>query len=141
MVTNDERRRVAAALRECLDGKVCLHNWRKTILETVAEAVGMTAEDGPTAQDFCDRLADLIDPDTATGQTRGKTKSQDISPSVSLCDREALLALAEKAEKNAWYFALDHDEDELRDRLIEAAEDFSDVVRRIRDACGVTGDA
>ena len=51
-------------------------------------------------------------------------------------DRDALLALAEEAEKNAWYFALDHDEDELRDRLDEAAEDFSDMARRIREACG-----
>lgn len=52
------------------------------------------------------------------------------------CDRDALLELAEEAKKNAWYFALDHDEDELRDRLAEAAEDFSDMARRIREACG-----
>ena len=53
-------------------------------------------------------------------------------------DRDALLGLTEEAEKSAWYFALDHDEDELRDRLTEAAEDFSDMARRIREACGVT---
>ena len=56
------------------------------------------------------------------------------------CDREALLAEAKEAEKSAWYFALDHDEDELRDRLTEAAEEFSDVARRIREACGEVGE-
>ena len=52
-------------------------------------------------------------------------------------DRDALLAESKEAEKCAWYFALDHDEDELRDRLTEAAEDFSDMARSIREALGV----
>lgn len=51
-------------------------------------------------------------------------------------DVGALLALAEEAKKCAWYFGLNHDNDELKDRLEEAAADFSDFARRIREACG-----
>lgn len=71
-----------------------------------------------------------VEPDTTTDTTK--------TPEVTTkCDREALLALAEEAKKNAWYYALDHPEDELRDRLAEAEEDFSDMARRIREALGV----
>ena len=54
-------------------------------------------------------------------------------------DAESLLALAEEAKKCAWYFGLNHDNDELKDRLEEAAADFSDFARRIREACGEVG--
>lgn len=125
MVTDDERRRAAAALRECLDGRVCLHNWWETLLETVAEAVGMTADDNPTAQDLCDRLADLIDPDT--------TKSQTIGLSSSLCDRDALLGLADRLDIVG---AIDADCE-----IVVSAETFLWFARRIRKACGVSCDA
>lgn len=75
-------------------------------------------------------LADLIDPDCEEGR-------YSVARTVRPVDREALLALVDEADKNAWYFVLDHDEDELRDRLDEAAEDFSEMARRIREACGV----
>lgn len=114
--------------------------------------------DDETRRRMSDRLADLIDPES--GQNRDTVPKE--SPAVQIapecvcdatatrdtslscrdtvaCDREALLAEAKEAEKSAWYFALDHDEDELRDRLTEAAEEFSDVARRIREACGEVG--
>lgn len=113
MATDDERRLVASRLRMPDErdavGFDCL----------LAESV-RGHEFCETPCDECHRrlaaeLADLIEPS---------------------CYREALLAEAEGAERSAWYFALDHDEDELRDRLVEAAEDFSDMARRIREACG-----
>lgn len=137
MVTDDERRRAAAALRECLDGRVCLHNWRKTLLETVAEAVGMTAGDNPTAQDLCDRLADLIDPGTATDQTSDKTKSQDISLSVSLCDREELLALADEMDRDG---RTQRERQKAGERWFIDGLDVQMYARRIREACGVVVD-
>ena len=87
VATNDECRRAAAALRGCLDGKECWGNWWKMLLESVAEAVGMTADDNPTAQDFCNRLADLIDPGENHFADAGK-----------MVDRAALLALADELD-------------------------------------------
>lgn len=98
---------------------------------TIIHAIGLpdtSREDGGAA--LYSLLADLIDPDCEEGR-------YSVARTVRPVDREALLALAEEAKKNAWYFALDHDEDELRDRLAEVAEDFSDMVRSIREACGV----
>ena len=122
-MTDDERREVAARLRGIdamrIDRRCGPVSSELVTLAAVDEVVGSRVE-GYTfsATRFRDRLIDLIEPG---------------------CDREALLALAEEAEKNAWYFALDHDEDELRYRLAEAAEDFSDMARRIREACGEVG--
>lgn len=52
-------------------------------------------------------------------------------------DRDALLEEVKELEKCAYYFDLDFDEDEpLRDRLKEAAEDFAGCASRIREALG-----
>ena len=118
-VTDDERRNVAARLRH--EARTCIHS----VLISPDDAL---------------RLADLIDPGES-GQNLDTNRDSVQKESLAVqkapeCDREALLAEAKEAEKSAWYFALDHDEDELRDRLTEAAEEFSDMARRIREACG-----
>ena len=120
MATDDERREVAAWLR-------CAAEQGQPYTEpTLACFIGADLVDIWTC------LADLIDPDCDEGRYEGVHTARPV-------EREALLAEAKEAEKSAWYFALDHDENELRDRLAEAAEDFSDMARRIREACGEVG--
>lgn len=123
MATDDDRRRVAERLREYAswDEEGCLTDcaeWGESVLDLL--------NCGDTDRETYAALADLIDPGDTSPSCRDTVA----------CDREALLALVEEAEKSAWYFALDHGEDELRDRLTEAAEEFSDMARRIREACG-----
>ena len=135
MVTDDERREVASALRTCTptisykssDGGGWAH------LCDIAIAVGLTREKDPSAWELAQRLADLIEPES--GQNRDSVQIR--VQKGPECDREALLALADELEKCAWYFGLDFDADEpLRDRLKEASEDFAGCARRIREACG-----
>lgn len=148
-VTNDERRRVAKALREyasfdCEDEgeEECLvdcADWGERVLNLLGC--------GDTEGENYAYLADLIDPDT----TADTTKSQTISLSSSLCDhvvsagssevtpkysevtpkcdRDALLALAEEC-------------DEMRDDGCSIGSyELYRIARRIREACGVTSDA
>ena len=115
MVTDDERREVAERLR------CAAEQGQPYTQPTLACFVGAGCADIWT------RLADLIEP---------APKCSEATPK---CDRDALLGLARWAKSNAWYFALDHPEDELRDRLTEAAEYFSEVERSIREACGEAG--
>ena len=144
MATDDERREVAERLRG-LNGNV---SHVRRVYE--AEGLSVFCDDQADYYQICDAvagylpaehmhpcdyeelhdcLADLIDPDTTTDTTK--------SPELTTkCDRDALLGLARWAKSNAWYFALDHPEDELRNRLTEAAEYFSEVERSIREACG-----
>ena len=120
MPTDDDRREVAAKLREdtrryLLEGRFC----NPEMGHRLAKAIGCRYFGaGPQISDLFPRLADLIEPS---------------------CDREALLEEAKELEKCAWYFGLDFDADEpLRDRLKEASEDFAGCARRIREALGVT---
>lgn len=95
VVTDDERRRVAAALRradaERLDrvyGNDPSH--APLTLGLVAEAAGLHyAPYEVTAVEVRNRLADLIDPGDMSQGRRD----------IVACDREALLALADKARK------------------------------------------
>ena len=136
MTTDDERRRVAAELRKCRGGwssDECYY----AILHAL-DLPDTSREDGGHA--LYAALADLIDPgESVPGEVCEIEGTGEGEPLPPIVDREALLAEAKEAEKIAWYFALDHDENELRDRLAEAAEDFSDMARRIREACGEVG--
>lgn len=97
MVTDDERRRVAAALREyasfdCEDEgeEECLvdcADWGERVLNLLGC--------GDTEGECYAALADLIEPDTTSDMTK-------TSEDMTKCDREALLALADEmdAEKN-----------------------------------------
>ena len=131
MATDDERRELAERLRSANEHSCSPDCELRYALDGSYECTG----NGCTGchRDAFDRLADLIDTDCEEGRYEGVRTARPV-------DREALLAEAKEAEKSAWYFALDHDENELRDRLAEAAEDFSDMARRIREACGEARD-
>ena len=127
MITDEERREIAAKLREVNPYR----NQSYTVpynrytpaseyLSELAGALGYSPENDVSRLEFQSRLADLIEPS---------------------CDRDALLTEVKELEKCAWYFGLDFDEDEpLRDRLKEASEDFAGCARRIREALGVSDD-
>lgn len=142
MATNDERRRVAAELREyasfgceCEDEEelsVDCADWGERVLNLL----GCGDDEGECYA----ALADLIEPPLQCPHYHSDRHYCSVHEDMALIDRDALLDEAKEAEKCAWYFALDHDEDELRDRLTEAAEDFSGMARRIREACGVARD-
>lgn len=91
MATDDERREVAKRLRRL----------------NAPSLIALMSILGVGGRDMCARLADLIEPDTASDTTK--------------CDREALLALADEM-------------DELCGPWHDCGEHYA---RRIREACGV----
>ena len=116
MATDDERRRVAAALR-AYDGKGADAD---TIGEVMAIIIGAGDFEGWSWREVFDRLADLIDPDCEEGRYDGLR-------TVRPVDREALLALADEMERRAPYALHGGWRDSLRD-----------YARRIREALGVS---
>lgn len=106
MPTNDERRRVAAALREKLS-----EGSPYSIYESVCYALGKTENEGNW--DVIARLADLIDPGENHFADAGK-----------MVDREALLALADKMQGQQY---MREDARFLR---------WDEAARRIREALG-----
>ena len=158
MVTDDERREVAESLRYAADYPGFPVRYMEQFIEVLREIIFSDVCSGADYREMFQRLAGLIDLGES-GHESGQNldavpmKSPAVQKAPETCEhwldgecyalrtarpveREALLAEAKEAEKSAWYFALDHDENELRDRLAEAAEDFSDMARRIREACG-----
>lgn len=135
MVTDDERREVAARLRDANHHSCSPDCELRYALDDCYDCIGNGC--AGCHRDAFDRLADLIDPDVSPTRHRhvgGKKTSQ----TPSQCDRDALLALADELDRCAWYFGLDFDADEpLRDRLKEASEDFAGRANRIREALGV----
>lgn len=108
---------------------------------TICDA-SATHTDASATRDTSLSRRDTVACESGQNQDTNQDTVQIESPAVPKapeCDREALLALASWAKSNAWYFALDHPEDELRDRLTEAAEYFSEVDSTIREACGEVG--
>lgn len=125
MATDDERRRVAAALRKANvytlqgrgdDGSVT--KWSVALMSELAEAVGLRDNNGI---EVFDRLADLIEPGDMSHGCRDTVA----------CDRDALLALADEMDK--WALTCDH-----YDRRVSPL-DVTRYARRIRKACGVVG--
>ena len=145
MVTDNERREVARRLREirpCKSGHI---EWWRT-----AQALGLKEPAGwfgweKFEPDSVNHLADLIEPsepkvkcvaDVKVDGERLEELVHDAAVELTGIDRDALLALADEMEKCAWYFGLKHDEDDLRDRLEEASEDFDGASKAIREAVG-----
>lgn len=123
MVTDDERRRVAAELREMSDwdDEVDCTDFGKRVVNLLWRVRGCDGTEGA----FYAALADLIEP-TPT--------SSDTAPT---CDREALLALAEEMEE---FGNLPVKHPGIR---VLHNDDFSrelGYARRIREACGATAD-
>ena len=115
MATDDDRRRVAERLREYAswDEEGCLTDcaeWGESVLDLL--------NCGDTDRETYAALADLIDPGDTSPSCRDTVA----------CDREALLALADKIDHHA----------DLRKRLDMDIETM--VARawaqRIREACG-----
>ena len=124
MITDDERREVARRLRKCTPPTSYRQSqgggWAH--LCDMALAVGFKREDNPTAWEFAQRLADLIEPTrTCSEPTR----------TYEPCDRDALFVLADELEEDARWEVQSPGVDNCAWRL-------KDVCDRIREALGVT---
>lgn len=114
MATDDERRRVAAALRG-------MHDY-ETPIPIIRTCLGLRPGmlmDGETRRRMSDRLADLIEPS---------------------CDREALLALAVNLDARAAELLKVNDLDQSRQRRSARqahAMDLMAACSRVREALGV----
>ena len=139
MISDDDRREVARRLREIEPSKGGYVVWWK-----IAKALKLKQLDGwfgweKFDPDSAKRLADLIEP-SESGQNRDRNQDtvQKESPAVQMapeCDREALLALADKV-------VADTEEDVRSEDLVsawQAGEALRDVASKIREACGEEG--
>ena len=111
MITDDERRRVAERLREKLS-----EGSPYSVYESVCYALGKTEHEGNW--DVIVRLADLIDPGDASHNCRD----------TAACDREALLALADKLDSLGL--------NGFSSGWSSSAVNVGSFARRIREACG-----
>ena len=135
MITDEERREIAAKLRKVNPYR----NQSYTVpynrytpaaeyLSELAGALGYSPENDVSRLEFQSRLADLIEP-SESGQNRDRNQDtvQKESPGVQMaceCDREALLALADEC-------------DMMRDDgLPIGSYEIYRIARRIREACG-----
>ena len=117
MPTDDERREVAARLRE-----LHLGGGSKDLIElTLSDATGAWRESGMSWDFITERLADLIDPDCEEGRYEGLR-------TVRPVDRDALLALADEMQRDLDECASDH----------EIAGNLQSQIDRIRDALGAS---
>ena len=126
VATDDERRRVAAALREyasfdceCEDDEDCLvdcADWGERVINLL--------DCGDTECECYAALADLIDPDTTSDTAKRE-------PDTTKCDREALLALTGELDRSlSWC-----EPDEHGFVLVSVGR-LRGVARRIRELCG-----
>ena len=141
-MTNDtERREVARRLRECTPPA----NYRQSQgggwahLCDMALAVGFKREDNPTAWEFAQRLADLIEPSepkvkcVAEVKVDGEQLEKLVHEAVveyAGVDRDALLRLADELEEDACW-----EVQTLGDT--SGAWRLKDACDRIREALGV----
>ena len=154
MATDDERRRVAAELRESIPDR----NFSKgekgwsVLYFTLFGHYMPIQRSAMTYREVASRLADLIEPDTTTYTTKTSEdttkapKSSDATPNsrqncgteealtsrVPQCDRDALLALADEMLSTSIEIS---SVDSIRP--LEAAYLIQGYARRIREACGV----
>ena len=139
-ITNDDRRRVAGKIRridaERLDstyGGDCL--CMILTLGYIADAVGLHyAPYEFSSVELRGRLADLIDPSRDASATHTDA-SATVTDTSATCDRDALLALADELQGYADGAA------SAEGFPYVNAGDLWAYADRIREACGVTGDA
>lgn len=121
MATDDERRRVAAALRWLRDSD--LPPWAGYTYEVVMGYMPKVGEGSvyqeSTYKEYVARLADLIEPGDMSHGCRDTVA----------CDRDALLALADEMDK--WALTCDH-----YDRRVSPL-DVTRYARRVREALEV----
>lgn len=155
MITNDERRRIAAKLRACA-------GMEYIDVEKLCEAIGCTdsfrGADGAAA--VWNRLADLIGPDA----TSAMTKAQKFSLFAGLCNRDVLQVTYSRStggldgraymvkvrhRDNGWerdFYAVDceallalardMEDDAVVCPYYDAADHIMVYALRIREACG-----
>ena len=154
MATDDERRRVAEALRG-------MHDY-ETAIPIVRTCLGLRRGeimDPEVRRRMSDRIADLIDPDTTSDTTKtaedttktaeDTTKAPNSRPNcgtrkasasqVPKCDREALLALARWLDARATDLLKTNSIDHSRRRTSARREHAMDLMTAcglIREACG-----
>ena len=135
MATDDERREVARRLREYVD--LPDDWWQETCAEFYVEKCVFGNVDRHSEAELFTRLADLIEP-SESGQNLDKNRDtvQIESPAVQKapeCDREALLALADKLECDG-----DCNGCDMGGGIWCGAQVYA--ARRIREALGVSDD-
>ena len=145
MVTDDERRRVAAALRKVRvftlegrqeDGSVI--GWQVALMSDLSKAAGV---DDSVGFDTFARLADLIDPDaTKATDSHPNSGTQEAPTSqVPECGRGALLVLTGQLDARATELLRLNDLDRSRKRRavrLEHAADLMTASSRIARALG-----
>lgn len=117
MPTDDERREVARRLRGPFD---VIGQGRYVSLNGTLFGMQLLANSENELRAGARRLADLIEP-----QTSKQTNPRESSLSASLCDRDALLALADELER-AIYFNCSEEREKYLVLFVE----------RIREAVG-----
>lgn len=125
MATDDERRRVAAALRKVrvftLEGRQedgSAIGWQVALMSDLSKVVGV---DDDIGFDTFARLANLVDPDCDEGRYEGLHTARPV-------DREAVLDVAESMDSYAWLM--------VQLGVDTVPEVLLGFVRRIREACG-----
>lgn len=135
MTTDEERHEVARRLRSLDDSELQVYDMTYFAIQ---RAVGGGVDQYPDGRELADRLADLIEPKTSE-----QTNPRDSSLSASLCDRDALLAMAKgldskaddiiRAAQHARFSKLGPTMGEAKHEACE----WRGIARRIREALGV----
>ena len=138
MPTDDERRRVTAALRRASvytlrtrRNDEIVTEWYVALMSELANAVGLAADGGT---DVFNRLADLIDPgDAIPGEACELAGAGEGEPLPPMVDREALLALADEMDRDG---RTQRERQKAGERWFIDGLDVREYARRIREACG-----
>ena len=100
MIDDSERREIARKLRKCTPPTSYRQSqgggWAH--LCDMALAVGFKREDNPTAWEFAQRLADLIEPPTQCPYYHSERHYCSVHEDLQVIDRDALLELADELE-------------------------------------------
>lgn len=138
--TDDERRAVAARLREL---EVCEFDGEFIDCGEVENALGLVSDDGAWYEaEGVTRLADLIEPSEPKVKCVAEVKfdgerleqlAYDAAVELTGIDREALLALADEMEGGFLLFGSTKSARRVFDFL---SDKLGEYARRIREACG-----
>ena len=135
MVSNEKRREVAGALRYFADYPGRHLQYMEQFINILREVIFSDVCSGADYSEMFQRLADLIDPgESGQNLDTNRDSVQKESPAVQKapeCDREALLALADKMGE---YARLRNRHDMDVDTMAVSA-----WILRIREACGEVG--
>lgn len=137
MPTDDERREVARNMRDSVKCKTECEllsiNGGSAAIRWLISYVVFGDKKYHSGVDLMNRLADLIEP-----QASEQTNPQESSLSASLCDRDALLALADEYENDSKVArTYKWSDPTCASMAAMLADEYGKVARRIREALGV----